>query len=1008
MTARAAVLGCGATGGLLLLAWCDSLLLALLLGTFLAWSWLIDWCRGAQCSSRAGLQGKLALVTGANTGIGKETARGLAARGARVVLACRDVKKGEAAANDIRVQGGEVEVMHLDLASFASVRTFAGEFAAKFAKLDILVNNAGMAFQPRQLTEDGQEQVMQVNHLSHFLLTNLLLELLEAAGRARVVNLSSLAHTWAKQGIQWDDLKWEQKPFCSWTAYGQSKLANVLFTRELARRQARSGVTVYAVHPGAVSSELGRAYEARIPAFLRTYVTDLSKVFLKTAEGGAQTSLHCAFAECAEGETGKYYSDCAVKAESSQAKDDKQAKKLWEVSKGIVGDISPLKPSGIPEPLGASSLAATLKAATPEPPAASFSTPEPLAATPEPLAASLEASPIGWSRDVTESVSEQEEFGLSELSELQEDVRSQVQKGVVQDVLSFDRTELRQTETQEPLSGPQLAKRELEAKSLQAEVAGFDRAGLNVTEVEEKNVLPGHSDIQQEKAKIELIGGIENFDPESLARVSVKEPVGGAELVRQELGHKAVQEEIGAFGREGLRATEVREKNVLPDQQEIAEEREKVEHLAGIEGFDTEGLTKVRTLEPLSGVELLQRELTQKAVTEELGAFDMGGMKPTVVEERVVLPDTATLREEKARESLLAGLEQFPQSSLAHVRTPEPVTGAELARQELNIKSIVDSVTTFDSSSLRSATTEEKIQLPDASTLQAERSRAELLAALEGEHSLNTVVPKEPLGGVQLLQQELTRQQVLEGVEAFDLGGLRAAGEVQEALLPGAETIEAERSHVQHLAGIGGFDQSSLTPVKVAEPLSGSELVKRERAREELGEQLATFDRGELKETEVEEKVVLPGAEDIQAERQHLDLLHGLEEGVGLKKTETREPASPLDLARMELHKDQVEEELQAFDRARLTPVVTEERSFLPSAEELRAAEMEAALEVTPGGAEELRESLEAISGGAEGRDSVGATSGGAAGLREALSEDREQRSSSEEWEKVEGGDSEC
>ena len=229
----------------------------------------------------------------------------------------------------------------------------------------------------------------------------------------------------------------------------------------------------------------------------------------------------------------------------------------------------------------------------------------------------------------------------------------------------------------------------------------------------------------------------------------------------------------------------------------------------------------------------------------------------------------------------------------------------------------MDSVTTFDSSSLRSATTEEKIQLPDASTLQAERSRAELLAALEGEHSLNTVVPKEPLAGIQLLKQELTRQQVLEGVEGFDMGGLKAAGEVQDysSLLPGAETIEAERSHVQHLAGIGGFDQSSLTPVKVAEPLSGSDLVRRERAREMMGEELATFDRGELKETEVEEKVVLPGAEDIQAERQHLDLLQGLEEGVGLRKTETREPASPLDLARMELHKDQVEEELQAFDR---------------------------------------------------------------------------------------------
>ena len=244
------------------------------------------------CPSSGRLDGKLVVVTGANTGIGRETAKGLAARGARVVLACRNVEKGQEVVAEIEKDGGSAEVMMLDLQSFGSVRKFAATLAAKYPKLDILVNNAGVAFQPKQMTEDGQEQVMQVNHLSPFLLTNLLLDMLNAAGKARVINLSSLAHTWAKEGIQWDDLSWQQKPFDSWKAYAQSKLANVFFTRELARRQgSKSGVTVYAVHPGAVDSDLGRNYRDKIPVFVRKYLTDFVKVFLKTSEHGAQTSV---------------------------------------------------------------------------------------------------------------------------------------------------------------------------------------------------------------------------------------------------------------------------------------------------------------------------------------------------------------------------------------------------------------------------------------------------------------------------------------------------------------------------------------------------------------------------------------------------------------------------------------------------------------------------------------------------------------------------------------------
>ena len=152
-------------------------------------------------------------------------------------------------------------------------------------------------------------------------------------------------------------------------------------------------------------------------------------------------------------------------------------------------------------------------------------------------------------------------------------------------------------------------------------------------------------------------------------------------------------------------------------------------------------------------------------------------------------------------------------------------------------------------------------------------------------------------------------------MEGFDLGGLRHNEVVERINLPDEATIQAERTHVEHLATIGAFDQASLTPVKVLEPLTGPEVSKLEKAREGISSELAAFDKADLKETEVEEKVVLPGKEEIAQERGHLEHIASLEAGLELRKTETREPTSPLDLAKLELHKDQVEEELQAFDR---------------------------------------------------------------------------------------------
>ena len=587
----------------------------------------------------------------------------------------------------------------------------------------------------------------------------------------------------------------------------------------------------------------------------------------------------------------------------------------YQASKNIVGDLTPLRPTGEQE-VGMAGSAAGMKTES----TMHNQKEERLETNHSDLMTQIKAFPEDSVLTPTKSL--ESASGASLL----------VQEMVVRDVETFNKAELRPAETQEPMTGAELLKKELEVASLNTEVVNFDKAGLKETEVGVKDILPNERDIKLEREKVELIGGIENFDIDNLARVTVREPASGAELLKQELGLQSINAEVVTFDKADLRETDVEVKNTLPDQQVIQEEKDKVNHLASIQSFQADDLNKVKTQEPLSGAELLKHELTLKAVTEEVVSFDAGKMKQTEVEERNLLPDAATLAEAKSRETLLAGVETFPHESLSHVKTPEPVTGAELLQQEMNIKSIVDSVSTFDSSSLVAVTTEEKVLLPDAETLKSERDRASLLANIEsGDHSLTPVSLKEPLGGAELLKQELTRAQVwsklatsgyfwlvfqvLEKVEGFDIGELRHSEVIERIQLPDEATIHAERTHVEHLATIGKFDQDSLTPVKVLEPLTGPEVAKLEMAREGISSELANFDKADLKETEVEEKVVLPGKEEIEQEREHLQHMAGLEAGLELRKTETREPTNPLDLAKLELHKDQVEEEIHAFDR---------------------------------------------------------------------------------------------
>lgn len=293
------------------------------------------WMAGGVCRSKAQLDGKTVLITGANTGIGKETAVDLARRGARVILACRDMERANKAAEDVKKQSGNdnVIVKKVDLASLQSVRQLAKDVLATEERLDILINNAGIMSCPKWQTEDGFEMQFGVNHLGHFLLTNCLLDLLKKSSPSRIVNVSSLAHE--RGQIYFDDIN-QDKDYQPWKSYGQSKLANVLFTRELAKRLQGTGVTTYSLHPGVIRTELGRHFWPKIPLWKRVVYSPLM-FLIKSPTEGAQTTIYCAVEESLQNESGLYYSDCALKTAAPQGLDDEAAKKLWDVSASMVG-----------------------------------------------------------------------------------------------------------------------------------------------------------------------------------------------------------------------------------------------------------------------------------------------------------------------------------------------------------------------------------------------------------------------------------------------------------------------------------------------------------------------------------------------------------------------------------------------------------------------------------------------------------------------------------------------
>jgi NAD(P)-dependent dehydrogenase (short-subunit alcohol dehydrogenase family) len=280
------------------------------------------------------MAGEVVLITGGNAGIGLETAVGLARTGARVVITARDQARGEAARHDaVRRSGsGAVDVMTLDLASFASVRAFAAAFMERYDRLDVLIENAGVVLGSRSVTEDGYETTFQVNHLGHFLLTELLLDRLIASAPARIVVVTSDAHKNARGGLDFDDLQSERR-YRSFSVYSKSKLANILFTRELARRLDGTGVTVNCVHPGFVASRFGRDGDT---GMLGSIAMPLLRPFALNPEQGARTSVYLASDPAVEGITGAYWVKCAPVTPSDAALDDVAARRLWDVSEQLV------------------------------------------------------------------------------------------------------------------------------------------------------------------------------------------------------------------------------------------------------------------------------------------------------------------------------------------------------------------------------------------------------------------------------------------------------------------------------------------------------------------------------------------------------------------------------------------------------------------------------------------------------------------------------------------------
>ncbi len=270
------------------------------------------------------MEGKICIITGANSGIGKATAIGLAKMNATIVMMCRSKERGEEAQKEIIELTGnkKVDLLLCDLSSQESIRKFVSEFKSKYQKLHILINNAGVMLSKRGISVDGFEMNFAVNHLAPFLLTNLLLDALKKSAPSRIINVSSAAHRMAK--MNFDDLQSEKRKYRLMKIYGASKLALMLFSYELSRKLEGTSVTVNTLHPGVVNTNLGQDQSSFSKGF--------AKLFFKKPEKGAETSIYLASSQEVDDITGKYFAKKQQKQSSEESYNEDYAKRLWELS----------------------------------------------------------------------------------------------------------------------------------------------------------------------------------------------------------------------------------------------------------------------------------------------------------------------------------------------------------------------------------------------------------------------------------------------------------------------------------------------------------------------------------------------------------------------------------------------------------------------------------------------------------------------------------------------------
>jgi len=279
------------------------------------------------------MKDRICVITGATDGIGKAAVCSLALQGAKLLLHGRDPEKGIRAVAEVKARSGNpaVEFLQADFSSLAQVRHLAGMLAERAPRIDVLINNAGGIFGRRALSQDGYEMTLAVNHLAPFLLTHLLVEQLKSGGPARIVTTASNAHRRAR--IPFDDLQ-STRGYSPMGVYGMSKLANILFTRALAKRLQGTSVTATAVHPGFCRTGFGRDLQASpiVKGIFR-----VASLFARSAEKGAETVVYLASSPEVQGASGGYYFDCKPIAPSAAAQDEAAAERLWQVSEQLVG-----------------------------------------------------------------------------------------------------------------------------------------------------------------------------------------------------------------------------------------------------------------------------------------------------------------------------------------------------------------------------------------------------------------------------------------------------------------------------------------------------------------------------------------------------------------------------------------------------------------------------------------------------------------------------------------------